>query len=53
MATRPEQLAPPEVFYNDAEARKYTTSSRMVEIQVRHTILAFGFLQSMVVRSES
>ncbi|CAI5959247.1 unnamed protein product [Closterium sp. NIES-64] len=33
MASRPEQLAPPEVFYNDAEARKYTTSSRMIEIQ--------------------
>lgn len=32
---RPELTAPPEVFYNDDEARKYTTNSRMIEIQVR------------------
>lgn len=32
---RPELAAPPEVFYNDEEARKYTTNSRMIEIQVR------------------
>lgn len=32
---RPELTAPPEVFYNDEEARKYTTNSRMIEIQVR------------------
>lgn len=31
---RPELTAPPEVFYNDEEARKYTTNSRMIEIQV-------------------
>ena len=31
---RPEHTAPPEVFYNDNEARKYTTNSRMVSIQV-------------------
>lgn len=31
---RPEHTNPPDIFYNDAEARKYTTSSRMVEIQV-------------------
>lgn len=33
MATRPEHIAPPEIFYDDKEARKYTTSSRMLEIQ--------------------
>ncbi|CAH1801314.1 unnamed protein product [Owenia fusiformis] len=30
---RPEHLAPPEIFYNDDEARKYTSNSRMMEIQ--------------------
>ena len=31
---RPEFTAPPDIFYNDTEARKYTTSSRMENIQV-------------------
>ncbi|GJP40155.1 hypothetical protein CLOM_g24437 [Closterium sp. NIES-68] len=44
MAGRPEQLAPPEVFYNDAEARKYTTSSRMIEIQAKLTERAVELL---------
>ncbi|XP_015126904.1 probable 18S rRNA (guanine-N(7))-methyltransferase [Diachasma alloeum] len=35
MSRRPEHLAPPEVFYNEDEARKYTQSSRMMEIQVQ------------------
>ncbi|KAK1158380.1 putative 18S rRNA (guanine-N(7))-methyltransferase [Acipenser oxyrinchus oxyrinchus] len=30
---RPEHTAPPELFYNEAEARKYTQNSRMIEIQ--------------------
>lgn len=30
---RPEHQAPPEVFYNEEEATKYTTNSRMIEIQ--------------------
>ena len=33
MSIRPERQAPPEVFYNDREARKYTSSSRIVKIQ--------------------
>eukprot|EP00262_Sarcandra_glabra_P009975 TRINITY_DN24816_c0_g1_i1.p1 TRINITY_DN24816_c0_g1~~TRINITY_DN24816_c0_g1_i1.p1 ORF type:complete len:290 (-),score=56.84 TRINITY_DN24816_c0_g1_i1:214-1083(-) len=33
--SRPESQAPPEIFYNDAEARKYTTSSRIVEVQAK------------------
>ncbi|XP_020596627.1 probable 18S rRNA (guanine-N(7))-methyltransferase [Phalaenopsis equestris] len=33
--TRPELQAPPEIFYNDTEARKYTTSSRIIEIQAK------------------
>ncbi|KAK1287709.1 hypothetical protein QJS10_CPB19g00729 [Acorus calamus] len=32
---RPEVQAPPEIFYNDVEARKYTTSSRIIEIQTK------------------
>lgn len=30
---RPEHLAPPEIFYGVDEAQKYTTNSRMIEIQ--------------------
>ncbi|GMH00923.1 hypothetical protein Nepgr_002762 [Nepenthes gracilis] len=33
MAARPELQAPPEIFYDEAEARKYTSSSRIIEIQ--------------------
>ncbi|KAJ4845211.1 (guanine) methyltransferase [Turnera subulata] len=35
MANRPESLAPPEIFYDDTEARKYTSSSRIIEIQAK------------------
>lgn len=31
--SRPEHQAPPEIFYNDEESKKYATSSRMIEIQ--------------------
>ena len=31
---RPENRGPPELFYNEEEARKYTCNSRMIEIQV-------------------
>ncbi|KAI0208796.1 putative 18S rRNA (guanine-N(7))-methyltransferase [Lamellibrachia satsuma] len=30
---RPEHQAPPEVFYNETEARKYTANTRMISIQ--------------------
>ncbi|XP_017886980.1 probable 18S rRNA (guanine-N(7))-methyltransferase [Ceratina calcarata] len=33
MSKRPEHLAPPEVFYDECEARKYTQNSRMMDIQ--------------------
>mmetsp|Transcript_62233 Transcript_62233/g.140199 ORF Transcript_62233/g.140199 Transcript_62233/m.140199 type:complete len:279 (+) Transcript_62233:75-911(+) len=33
--SRPEHLAPPDIFYNDTEARKYTTNSRMMDIQMK------------------
>ncbi|KAE8056681.1 hypothetical protein FH972_013429 [Carpinus fangiana] len=35
MSSRPELQAPPDIFYNDAEARKYTFSSRIIEIQAK------------------
>ncbi|KAJ8767332.1 hypothetical protein K2173_017376 [Erythroxylum novogranatense] len=35
MSSRPESLAPPEIFYDDAEARKYTSSSRIIQIQAK------------------
>ncbi|CAH7690887.1 S-adenosyl-L-methionine-dependent methyltransferase [Phakopsora pachyrhizi] len=35
--SRPEHQAPPEIFYNDLEARKYTTSSRIQSIQTEMT----------------
>uniref|UniRef100_A0A0E0GE85 18S rRNA (guanine(1575)-N(7))-methyltransferase Bud23 C-terminal domain-containing protein n=2 Tax=Oryza nivara TaxID=4536 RepID=A0A0E0GE85_ORYNI len=41
---RPEVQAPPEIFYNDSEARKYTTSSRIIEIQSRITERALELL---------
>ncbi|KAL2631113.1 hypothetical protein R1flu_015799 [Riccia fluitans] len=44
MALRPERQAPPEVFYNEREARKYTTSSRIVEIQAKLTERALELL---------
>jgi len=31
--SRPEYIAPPDIFYNEAEAKKYATNSRMIEIQ--------------------
>ncbi|KAK9705847.1 hypothetical protein RND81_07G086600 [Saponaria officinalis] len=35
MAARPELLAPPEIFYDQSEARKYTSSSRIIDIQAK------------------
>ncbi|XP_007014334.2 PREDICTED: probable 18S rRNA (guanine-N(7))-methyltransferase [Theobroma cacao] len=35
MSSRPELQAPPEIFYDDTEARKYTSSSRIAEIQTK------------------
>ncbi|KAI8896711.1 methyltransferase WBSCR22 [Globomyces pollinis-pini] len=31
--SRPEHTAPPEIFYNDTEARKYSENSRIISIQ--------------------
>lgn len=41
---RPEHVAPPELFYNDNEAAKYTTSSRVMEIQEKLTMRALELL---------
>lgn len=41
---RPEHVAPPEVFYDDNEAAKYTTSSRVMEIQEKLTARALELL---------
>jgi len=42
--SRPELAAPPQEFYNAAEARKYTASSRVIEIQDRLTERAVELL---------
>ena len=42
--SRPELTAPPQEFYNDSEARKYTASSRVIEIQDRLTERAVELL---------
>lgn len=44
MSTRPEHIAPPEIFYDDTEAKKYSSSSRMVEIQAEMTERAYELL---------
>jgi 18S rRNA (guanine1575-N7)-methyltransferase len=41
---RPEHTAPPEIFYGEDEARKYTDNSRMIEIQARLTERALELL---------
>uniref|UniRef100_A0A1B6LPZ3 18S rRNA (guanine-N(7))-methyltransferase n=1 Tax=Graphocephala atropunctata TaxID=36148 RepID=A0A1B6LPZ3_9HEMI len=33
MSKRPEHQAPPDIFYNDSEAQKYTQNSRIMKIQ--------------------
>jgi hypothetical protein len=58
MATRPELVAPPEVFYNEEEARKYTSNSHMIDTQAsaahacgrKGSACAFAVLASAVVR---
>lgn len=41
---RPEHTAPPEIFYNEDEARKYTENSRMIAIQTALTERALELL---------
>lgn len=42
--SRPEQLAPPEVFYDEKESFKYTTSTRVQHIQAQMTLRALELL---------
>ncbi|QLG70775.1 hypothetical protein HG535_0A07170 [Zygotorulaspora mrakii] len=42
--SRPEELAPPEIFYNDAESQKYTSSTRVQHIQAKMTLRALELL---------
>ncbi|KAI5964288.1 BUD23 [Candida pseudojiufengensis] len=42
--SRPEELAPPEVFYNDSESFKYTSSTRVQHIQAKMTLRALELL---------
>lgn len=42
--SRPEQIAPPEIFYNNIESKKYTQSSRVQHIQAKMTLRALDLL---------
>lgn len=42
--SRPEDTLPPDLFYNDVESRKYTTSSRIKNIQADMTNRALELL---------
>ncbi|CAI9635293.1 s-adenosyl-l-methionine-dependent methyltransferase [Alternaria burnsii] len=42
--SRPEDILPPDLFYNDSESRKYTTSSRIQKIQSTMTHRALSLL---------
>jgi 18S rRNA (guanine1575-N7)-methyltransferase len=42
--SRPEGSAPPELYYNETEARKYNSSSRIINIQAEITERAIEML---------
>lgn len=42
--SRPEDLAPPEVFYNDSESKKYSGSTRVQHIQAKMSLRALELL---------
>ncbi|CAH6722964.1 18S rRNA (guanine(1575)-N(7))-methyltransferase [[Candida] jaroonii] len=42
--SRPEELAPPEIFYGDTESFKYTSSTRVQHIQAKMTLRALDLL---------
>ncbi|MCO5565660.1 hypothetical protein L7F22_019334 [Adiantum nelumboides] len=42
--SRPEHIAPPEIFYGDDEARKYSSNSRVQHIQAQMTERALELL---------
>ena len=43
--SRPEQMAPAEYFYNSSEAEKYTSNTRIIEVQSHMTQRAIDLLQ--------
>ncbi|GAB6030293.1 Williams Beuren syndrome chromosome region 22 protein [Chamberlinius hualienensis] len=43
-ARRPEHQNPPEIYYNEEEAEKYTSNSRMIEIQEKMSDRAIELL---------
>jgi 18S rRNA (guanine1575-N7)-methyltransferase len=42
--SRPEHQAPPEIFYNDTEAKKYSENSRIIAIQAEMSYRAMELL---------
>ncbi|EGF82205.1 hypothetical protein BATDEDRAFT_86964 [Batrachochytrium dendrobatidis JAM81] len=44
MTSRPEHVAPPEIFYGEAEAKKYTRNTRIISIQNEMTYRAIELL---------
>ncbi|KAJ1848477.1 18S rRNA (guanine1575-N7)-methyltransferase [Coemansia sp. RSA 2703] len=42
--SRPEHIAPPELFYGDTEAKKYTSNTRIASIQAEMTLRAVELL---------
>nr|QBH74329.1 hypothetical protein [Carausius morosus] len=42
--SRPEHRGPPELFYNETEARKYSENSRMMDIQIQMSERALELL---------
>ncbi|CAG8597846.1 16489_t:CDS:2 [Cetraspora pellucida] len=42
--SRPEHQAPPEIYYNDAEAKKYTSNTRIQSVQAELTYRALELL---------
>ncbi|KAK4689079.1 18S rRNA (guanine1575-N7)-methyltransferase, partial [Tremellales sp. Uapishka_1] len=42
--SRPEEISPPEIFYGDTEAKKYTSNSRIQNIQSQMTERALELL---------
>eukprot|EP01091_Cochliopodium_minus_P013377 TRINITY_DN4296_c0_g2_i1.p1 TRINITY_DN4296_c0_g2~~TRINITY_DN4296_c0_g2_i1.p1 ORF type:complete len:280 (-),score=78.97 TRINITY_DN4296_c0_g2_i1:31-870(-) len=41
---RPEHIAPPEIYYNEEEAKKYAQNTRIIEIQTRMSERAIELL---------
>ncbi|ODV61231.1 18S rRNA (guanine1575-N7)-methyltransferase [Ascoidea rubescens DSM 1968] len=42
--SRPEEIAPPEVFYNEVESQKYTSNTRIQQIQAEMTLRSLELL---------